>query len=68
MPEGEYAVPLGKAKVTREGTQVTLVAWGAMWHEADQAAREAEAEGIDCEVIDLRTLLPLDIDDASSRR
>jgi pyruvate dehydrogenase E1 component beta subunit len=62
VPEGEYAVPLGKAAVTREGRQVTLVAWGAMWHEADQAAREAEAEGIDCEVIDLRSLQPLDLD------
>ena len=62
VPEGEYAVPLGQAAVTREGRQVTLVAWGAMWHEADQAAREAEAEGIDCEVIDLRSLQPLDLD------
>ncbi len=62
VPEGEYAVPLGKAAITREGRQVTLVAWGAMWHEADQAAREAEAEGIDCEVIDLRSLQPLDLD------
>src|SRR5512144_1050215 len=62
VPEGEYAVPLGKAAVTREGRQVTLVAWGAMWHEADRAAQEAEAEGIDCEVLDLRSLQPLDVD------
>jgi 2-oxoisovalerate dehydrogenase E1 component beta subunit len=62
VPEGEYAIPLGKAAVTREGRQVTVLAWGAMWHEADQAAREAEAEGIDCEVIDLRSLQPLDLD------
>ncbi|HEY6099546.1 MAG TPA: alpha-ketoacid dehydrogenase subunit beta [Anaeromyxobacter sp.] len=62
VPEGEYDVPLGKAAVTREGRQVTLLAWGAMWHEADQAAREAEAEGIDVEVIDLRSLQPLDLD------
>jgi pyruvate dehydrogenase E1 component beta subunit len=62
VPAGDYAVPLGKAALTREGRQVTLVAWGAMWHEADQAAREAEAEGIDCEVIDLRSLQPLDLD------
>ena len=62
VPDGDYAVPLGKAHVTRPGSQVTLVAWGAMWHEADQAAREAEAEGIDCEVIDLRSLQPLDLD------
>jgi pyruvate dehydrogenase E1 component beta subunit len=62
VPEGEYLVPLGEARVTREGSQVTLLAWGAMWHEADQAAREAAAEGLDCEVLDLRSLQPLDLD------
>jgi 2-oxoisovalerate dehydrogenase E1 component beta subunit len=62
VPEGDYEVPLGKARVTREGGQVTVIAWGAMWHEVDQAAREAEAAGIDCEVIDLRSLQPLDLD------
>jgi len=65
VPEGEYAVPLGKARVTREGSQVTVMAWGAMWHEADQAAREAADDGIDAEVIDLRSLQPLDIDTLS---
>ena len=62
VPEGEYVVPLGKASVTREGSQVTVIAWGAMWHEVDQAVREAEGEGIDCEVLDLRSLQPLDVD------
>ncbi len=62
VPEGEYEVPLGVARVTREGRQVTVIAWGAMWHEADRAAREAEAEGYDCEVLDLRSLQPLDLD------
>ncbi len=62
VPEGEYLVPIGKAAVTRAGSQLTLIAWGAMWHEADQAAREAEAEGIDVEVLDLRSLQPLDIE------
>jgi pyruvate dehydrogenase E1 component beta subunit len=62
VPEGEYLVPIGKAAVTRPGSQLTLIAWGAMWHEADQAAREAAAEGIDVEVLDLRSLQPLDID------
>ena len=62
VPEGEYAVPLGKARVTREGSQVTVLAWGAMWHEADQAAREAAEDGIDAEVIDLRSLQPLDVE------
>ncbi|WP_242395989.1 alpha-ketoacid dehydrogenase subunit beta [Anaeromyxobacter oryzisoli] len=62
VPEGDYVEPLGKARVTRPGTQATVIAWGAMWHEADQAAREAAAEGLDCEVIDLRSLQPLDLD------
>jgi pyruvate dehydrogenase E1 component beta subunit len=62
VPEGEYLVPLGQAAVTRAGSQITLIAWGAMWHEAAQAAREAEAEGIDCEVLDLRSLQPLDLE------
>jgi 2-oxoisovalerate dehydrogenase E1 component beta subunit len=62
VPEGEYTVPIGRARVTRAGHQVTLIAWGSMWHEADQAAREAEAAGIDAEVLDLRSLQPLDID------
>jgi 2-oxoisovalerate dehydrogenase E1 component beta subunit len=62
VPEGEYAIPLGKAKLTRAGHQISILAWGAMWYEADQAAREAEQEGIDCEVLDLRSLQPLDID------
>jgi 2-oxoisovalerate dehydrogenase E1 component beta subunit len=62
VPAGDYQVPLGEARVTREGSQVTLIAWGSMWHEAEQAAREAEAEGVDCEVVDLRSLQPLDTD------
>jgi pyruvate dehydrogenase E1 component beta subunit len=61
VPEGEYTVPIGEARVTRAGHQVTVIAWGSMWHEADQAAREAEAEGIDAEVLDLRSLQPLDV-------
>jgi len=62
VPEGEFVLPLGQAAVTRAGSQVTLIAWGAMWHEADRAAREAEGEGLDVEVLDLRSLQPLDLD------
>jgi len=62
VPEGELVLPLGQASVTRAGSQVTLIAWGAMWHEADRAAREAEGEGLDVEVLDLRSLQPLDLD------
>lgn len=62
VPEGDYTVPLGKANVVREGKRVTVIAWGAMLHEALEAVEQAAAKGIDCELIDLRTLWPLDID------
>lgn len=62
VPEGDYTVPLGKARVVRPGTHVTIVVWGAMLYEALDAANQAAAQGIECEVVDLRTLWPLDID------
>ena len=62
VAEGEVVVPIGKARVTREGSQVTVIAWGAMWHEADQAVTEAAGMEIDAELIDLRSLQPLDVD------
>jgi pyruvate dehydrogenase E1 component beta subunit len=62
VPEGDYTVPLGKANVVREGKDLTIVTWGAMMYEALDAAQKAAADGVDCEVIDLRTLWPLDID------
>jgi 2-oxoisovalerate dehydrogenase E1 component beta subunit len=60
VPAGEYTVPLGRAQVRREGRQVTVVAYGLMVQYALEAAMRVEAEGIDCEVIDLRSLRPLD--------
>ncbi len=62
VPEGEYTVEIGKAKVVREGTDVTIVSYGLMVHTAVKAAEELEKNGIKAEVIDLRTLVPLDID------
>jgi len=62
VPEGEYTVPLSKAAIVREGKQVTVIAWGAMLYEAIEASNRAAEQGIDCEVIDLRTLWPVDID------
>jgi len=62
VPEGDYEVELGKASVLREGNDVCLISWGAMVHEALAAADSAAEEGIGCEVIDLRTLWPLDIE------
>ncbi|MEM9187792.1 MAG: alpha-ketoacid dehydrogenase subunit beta [Myxococcota bacterium] len=62
VPEEEYEIPLGQAKVVREGADITVVAWGAMLYEALSSAEEVASQGIDVEVIDLRTLWPLDID------
>jgi 2-oxoisovalerate dehydrogenase E1 component beta subunit len=62
VPEGEYLVPLGEADVAREGDQITIIAYGAMMAVASAAADQAHAQGISCEVIDLRTLVPLDTD------
>jgi pyruvate dehydrogenase E1 component beta subunit len=62
VPEGDYTVPIGKAKVAREGEQVTVITYGAMTHTALEAANEAEKQGLDLEVLDLRTLLPFDIE------
>jgi 2-oxoisovalerate dehydrogenase E1 component beta subunit len=62
VPEADYTVPLGKASVVREGVGVTVLAWGAMIYEAIAAAEDASARGVDCEVIDLRTLWPVDVE------
>jgi 2-oxoisovalerate dehydrogenase E1 component beta subunit len=62
VPEGDYMVPLSVAKVVRPGSQVTVIAWGAMLYEAIEAANQAAAQGVDCEVLDLRTLWPVDIE------
>jgi pyruvate dehydrogenase E1 component beta subunit len=62
VPEEDYLVPIGKAVVVREGKDATLVAWGAMVREASAAADLLAGEGIGVEVIDLRTLAPMDSD------
>jgi 2-oxoisovalerate dehydrogenase E1 component beta subunit len=62
VPEGDYTVPLSEAKVVREGNDVTCVTWGAMLFEAIAAAEEVKQQGVEAEVIDLRTLWPLDTD------
>jgi acetoin:2,6-dichlorophenolindophenol oxidoreductase subunit beta len=60
VPEGEYLVPIGKAEVKREGTDVTLVCYSAMVRQCLAAAEDLQADGISAEVLDLRTLIPLD--------
>jgi 2-oxoisovalerate dehydrogenase E1 component beta subunit len=60
VPEGEYTIPIGEAQVVRAGRGMTVIAWGAMFHEALHAVEQAE--DVDAELIDLRTLWPLDIE------
>jgi pyruvate dehydrogenase E1 component beta subunit len=66
VPEGDYTVELSKAAVVREAKKtdraVTVIAWGAMLYEAISAADQAAEQGIECEIVDLRTLWPLDIE------
>lgn len=62
VPTGDYTVPLSHAKIVRQGQDVTVVAWGAMLYEALASAEEVAKQGIDTEVIDLRTLWPLDLE------
>ena len=62
VPEDEYTIEIGKAAVKRDGKDVTLVAYGAMVHSCLKAAEELEKKGIDAEVIDLRTVWPIDIE------
>lgn len=62
VPEGEYTIPIGKADIKREGKDVSIITYGAMVHESLKAAAELEKEGISAEVVDLRTVQPLDIE------
>lgn len=68
VPEGDYTVELGKARIVREADRtsgepaVTILAWGAMLYEAVAAAEKAAEQGIESEIVDLRTLWPVDID------
>ena len=62
MPDEVYTVPFGKARVAREGADVTIVAWSAMVHTALDAATELATKGIDVEVLDMRTIVPLDFE------
>jgi len=62
VPEVEYTLELGKANVTRPGTQVTLIAWSGMVSIAEEAAAKAAEANISVEVIDMRTLMPFDLD------
>lgn len=60
VPEEDYTIPIGKAKVIKKGNDVTVVAYGALIHEVQKAVKELEDEGISVELIDLRTISPID--------
>jgi 2-oxoisovalerate dehydrogenase E1 component beta subunit len=60
VPDGEYVTPIGQARIVREGAMLSLFSYGWMLHKCLQAAEQVAAEGIAAEVIDLRSLLPLD--------
>jgi pyruvate/2-oxoglutarate/acetoin dehydrogenase E1 component len=62
VPEGDCTVPIGKARIHREGTDVTLIAYSMMVHKALEAAVQLESNGISAEVLDLRSLSPMDVE------
>jgi len=62
VPSGEHFVPFGQARVVREGRQLTIVACGQLVRTSLEAAEALEREGVSCEVIDLRTIVPMDVD------
>ncbi len=62
VPEGEHVTPIGRARLVREGTALSVISYGWMLHKCLQAAEEAASDGIAAEVIDLRSLAPLDRD------
>ncbi|MGQ9634129.1 MAG: alpha-ketoacid dehydrogenase subunit beta [Bryobacteraceae bacterium] len=60
IPEGDYTIPIGKARVFREGEDLSIITYGAMVYTARDAAEQLAKEGISVEIVDLRTLLPID--------
>ncbi len=62
VPEEDYELPLGQAEILQEGEDISLLAWGAQMENVEKAAAMAGKEGISCEVIDLRTIVPWDIE------
>lgn len=62
VPEEAYTVPIGRARTVREGRDIAIFTWGAMVRIVEEAAEELAGRGIECEVVDLRTLSPVDVD------
>ena len=66
VPEGDHRVPIGKARIAREGKDISIVTYGGMVSVCEKAAQHVEKEGVDAEVVDLRTVWPFDIDAITS--
>ncbi|QDP01093.1 alpha-ketoacid dehydrogenase subunit beta [Thalassotalea sp. PS06] len=62
VPEEDYQIPLGKAEVVTQGSDITLLGWGAQMETLEKAAKMAEKKGVSCEIIDLRSILPWDVE------
>jgi 2-oxoisovalerate dehydrogenase E1 component beta subunit len=60
VPEGRYTVPIGKARLHQEGSDVSVITWGAMVYTAEEAAKQLGEDGVSVEIVDLRTVLPWD--------
>jgi 2-oxoisovalerate dehydrogenase E1 component beta subunit len=60
VPEERYTIPIGKARTHREGTDLSVITWGAMVYAADEAARQLEGDGVSVEIVDLRSVVPWD--------
>jgi pyruvate dehydrogenase E1 component beta subunit len=62
VPEGDYSIPIGEARMVQEGKDVTVIAWGAMVREVLNAAEQLKGDKIELEIIDLRTISPIDVE------
>jgi 2-oxoisovalerate dehydrogenase E1 component beta subunit len=60
VPEERYTTPIGKARIHREGTDISVITWGAMVYTAEEAAQRLEGDGVSVEILDLRSILPWD--------
>ncbi len=60
VPDERYIIPIGKARIAQEGSDLSVITWGAMVHTAQEAAQELDGDGVSVEIVDLRTILPWD--------
>ena len=60
VPDERYTVPIGEARIHREGDDVSVITWGAMVYTAGEAAEQLESDGVSVEIVDLRTVMPWD--------